>query len=60
MVSETRDGLTLLSQAVVVASVGVLLVTLESAKTPEALEFFRRFLKTVRGIGYMLSAPPKN
>jgi hypothetical protein len=50
MASETRDGLTLFSQAIVVTDVGVLLVTLESAKTPEAFEVFRRFLKTVRPV----------
>lgn len=50
MVSETRDALTLLSQAIVVADVGVLLVTLESPKTPEAFDAFRRFLKTVRPV----------
>lgn len=51
MVSETKDRLTLFCQAAVVADLGTLLVTLEAPKSVEAIEAFRRFLKSVRRVG---------
>lgn len=50
MVSQTRDGQVLLSQAIVLGESGVLLATLESPKNVESFEVFRRFLMSVRRV----------